>query len=314
MGNEILGACPICALSEQRAETSDHGEQMTFQCERCGPFTISRAVIKDVKDQGVQTALSAWVRDRADSDSVPPTISRETLDRIISTLPRYRVSEKQLLLLRAVERRTPYPGRAARIVPAVDFPIAWAVDEREFDYLVRALIGRGLLLRENRALDTSASVVLELVITAAGWAFIEDHARPSVISDQVFIAMSFSADLKAAWEQGIRVGLKRAGFRPYRTDAEPHLDRIDAKIISEIRNSKFLVADVTGQSHGVYFEAGYAIALGLPVFWCVRQDDLANVHFDTRQYSHIVWQTGAELAEQLYYSVTAIIGKGSTSS
>ena len=70
------------------------------------------------------------------------------------------------------------------------------------------------------------------------------------------------------------------------------------------------MADVTQQRAGVYFEAGYALGLGLPVFWCVRKDDLDNVHFDTRQYNHIVWENEEDLAEQLYLFVTAIIGKG----
>lgn len=54
-----------------------------------------------------------------------------------------------------------------------------------------------------------------------------------------------------------------------------------------------------------------AIGLGLPVFWSVRHDDLTNVHFDTRQYNHIVWQKEEHLAEQLFLYVSAIIGKGS---
>ena len=125
--------------------------------------------------------------------------------------------------------------------------------------------------------------------------------------------MSFSPDLKSAWENGIYPALKRAGYRPYRVDAEPHIDRIDAKIVAEIRNSRFLVADVTQQRPGVYFEAGFAIGLGLPVFWLVRKDDLDNVHFDTRQYNHIIWDSEENLASQLENFVIAFLGKGADS-
>lgn len=123
--------------------------------------------------------------------------------------------------------------------------------------------------------------------------------------------MSFAAELKTAWEDGIHRALTKAQFRPYRVDAIPHIDRIDTKIITEIKNSRFLIADVTQQRPGVYFEAGYALGLGLPVFWSVRADDLANVHFDTRRFNHIVWESEGHLADQLYLFVTAIIGKGS---
>ena len=58
----------------------------------------------------------------------------------------------------------------------------------------------------------------------------------------------------------------------------------------------------------VYFEAGYAIGLGLPVIWSVHEDDLRNVHFDTRQYNHIVWKDADDLEQQIYNRVSAVIG------
>ena len=127
---------------------------------------------------------------------------------------------------------------------------------------------------------------------------------------QAFVAMSFSEDLKPIWEGPIYNAIKKAGYKPYRVDAEPHIDRIDAKIISEIKNSRFIIADVTEQKRGVYFEAGFALGLGLPVIWCVRKDDLEKVHFDTRQYNHIVWETMDDLENQLFNFICAIIGKG----
>ena len=32
------------------------------------------------------------------------------------------------------------------------------------------------------------------------------------------------------------------------------------------------------------------MGLGLPALWSVRQDDLPHVHFDTRQFYHVVWE------------------------
>ena len=79
--------------------------------------------------------------------------------------------------------------------------------------------------------------------------------------------------------------------------------------MTEIKNSRFVVADVTDQRPGVYFEAGYAMGLGLPVIWSVREDDLQKVHFDTRQYNHIVWRAAVDFVQQLYNRVSAVIGR-----
>ena len=147
------------------------------------------------------------------------------------------------------------------------------------------------------------------MVTPNGWDYLEEKASQVEARKQVFVAMSFSETMKSAWEKALKDAIKKAGYKPYRIDVEPHIDRIDAKIITEINNSRFLVADVTEQKHGVYFEAGYAIGYNLPVIWCVRKDDLSNVHFDTRQYSHVVWESDQELKEKLYDVICAIIGK-----
>jgi nucleoside 2-deoxyribosyltransferase len=69
-----------------------------------------------------------------------------------------------------------------------------------------------------------------------------------------------------------------------------------------------VIADVTFASTGVYFEAGYALGLGRPVIWTCRSDRKAqDMHFDTRQYNHILWETPAHLLDELYYRVVATI-------
>jgi hypothetical protein len=44
-------------------------------------------------------------------------------------------------------------------------------------------------------------------------------------------------------------------------------------------------------------------------FWTVREDDVGKVHFDTRQYNHLVWKSLDELEDQLYFFICAIVGK-----
>ena len=89
-------------------------------------------------------------------------------------------------------------------------------------------------------------------------------------------------------------------------DRDPHIQRIDAKIEHEIRNSAFVVADVTEQKQGVYYEAGFAKGLGLPVIWTVNEKEKDDLHFDTRQYRHIIWTDEADLQERLYHLVSVL--------
>ena len=89
--------------------------------------------------------------------------------------------------------------------------------------------------------------------------------------------------------------------KPVRIDQQEHNNKIDDEIIAEIRRSRFVVADFTqgekGARGGVYYEAGFAQGLGIEVIFTCRKDVLDNndIHFDTRQYNHIGWETPEEL-------------------
>ena len=90
--------------------------------------------------------------------------------------------------------------------------------------------------------------------------------------------------------------------------------QIDSEILEEIRRSRFLVADMThgkgGARGGVYFEAGYAMGLDIPVLFACRQDRFKEVHFDIRQYHHIVWSDPQELRTELIKRIEAVVGVG----
>jgi len=314
--------CPICKISDDkivRENAGGIGTLIRIKCPRCKEFIISDFTEITAPETWFGPKLSAWVRNRNELGAEVPLIILDELKDLQASLPDYSPREKQVKLLQNIERMTAYPGKNVLLFPRYDIPLAWASAQEEFVYYIESLIERGLLKKtenrglpyridgENKIFDSLAFLV---AITADGWDYLEQHERHIEERTQVFVAMSFSDDLKSIWKGPIFQAITKAGYKPYRVDAEPHSDRIDIKIISEIKNSRFVVADITEQKHGVYFEAGYALGLGLPVIWCVRKDDLENVHFDTRQYNHIVWETMDDLESQLYQFICAIIGKG----
>jgi hypothetical protein len=243
--------CPICKLQANEVRVREIGERITLECGRCGKFTITATAESMAKNLEPKPKLSAWIRERSDTGGEIAEINSQTLTEVEAALPSYRVAEKQLLLLRALERYSNFPGKSVNIVPHLHYPLAWASNENEFRYLMRSVVNRRLVDRVNGVGDFTNSLAFDVELTTDGWTFLEERARPSVISNQVFVAMAFAEDLLPAWKHGIEPALVKAGFNPYRVDAAPHIDRIDAKIVSEIKNSKFLVADVTLQRQGV---------------------------------------------------------------
>lgn len=187
--------------------------------------------------------------------------------------------------------------------------LAWSESTRheELVFLVEYLQERGYALAEF------FPNIIEALVTVEGFLRVsEETVRPKV--SQAFIAMWFDDAMEDAYDQGIRIGVNNAGYRPLRIDRKQDVNKIDDEIITEIRRSQFIVADMTHGEDGVrgsvYYEAGFAHGLGLPVIYSCRSDQANRLQFDTRQYYHIIWADPPQLARELKARIGALIGVG----
>ncbi len=126
--------------------------------------------------------------------------------------------------------------------------------------------------------------------------------------------MWFHDEMNEAYKKGIEPGIEAAGYKALRIDQKEHTNKIDDEIIAGIRRSRFLVADFTqgedGARGGVYFEAGFAFGLNIPIIYTCRKDVKDKLAFDTRQYNHILWETPEELRDALTKRIGAVIEDG----
>ncbi len=143
-------------------------------------------------------------------------------------------------------------------------------------------------------------------ITGRGWERIEKLKTPGADSQQAFVAMWFDEAQRVIFDKAIQPAIEADGVtRALRIDLKEHNGKIDDEIIAEIRRSRYLVADFTGQRGGVYYEAGFAQGLNLPVIWIVQKDELEAVHFDARQYNFIPYTDAADLHPKLLNRIRA---------
>jgi hypothetical protein len=153
-------------------------------------------------------------------------------------------------------------------------------------------------------------------ITVKGWDPLDPGSAGAGIPGRVFLGMSFDPSLEGAYEHGIKTAIeddcKMIAIRVDKVgpeDREDYGQKICDRILAEIRRCQFAVIDVTDQNRGAYFEAGFALGLGRAVIWTCREDQIRQVHFDTRQYPHIVWRDSADLRQQLAERIQAQIGR-----
>lgn len=166
-----------------------------------------------------------------------------------------------------------------------------------------------------------AKIALELVRQAAGF----KHA---------FLAMWFDPALDKFKDQ-VMSAIKMAGYIPQIVNEVHHNDFIMDKVLNLIKESCFVIADLTsapevvdgakpskGVRGGVYLEAGYAKGLGRQVIFTCRDDEESSkrIHFDVKQINTIFWNGDSngtikafkkyDFIEYLKEHIIATVGKG----
>jgi hypothetical protein len=202
--------------------------------------------------------------------------------------------------------RLAHPAEQVRLAPQ-DCWLVYAHDTASLAYVAEQLCELGFL--KHKGADPASSYGTQLyTIQAPGWEKIGAlRIAARAQRRQAFVAMWFTSETEAYFLEGIRPAVESDGTACVRIDRKEHNNKICDEIVLEIRRSKFVVADFTGNRGGVYFEAGLAYGLGLPVIWTVREDYLTQVHFDTRQYNHIIYSSKSELRERLTHRIQATI-------
>lgn len=136
-----------------------------------------------------------------------------------------------------------------------------------------------------------------------------DQLQREQIDDtkNVFIAMSFKEDMQPIRE-AIKKAITECGFVPRIMDEIEHNHQIVPEMLYEIRQSRFVVAELTGHNNGAYFEAGYALGQGKEVIQICNSSKFGeDGHFDVKQINTILWEDVNELTNQLRERIKATI-------
>ncbi|HET6763746.1 MAG TPA: hypothetical protein VFH27_08735 [Longimicrobiaceae bacterium] len=114
----------------------------------------------------------------------------------------------------------------------------------------------------------------------------------------VFVIMPFADEFKERYELGIRAACIEAGAHCERVDEQLFEESITERIYNQISKADIIVAELTGRNANVFYETGYAHALGKRTLLLANSVD--DMPFDTRQLPHIVYNGDVmELKRQL---------------
>lgn len=178
------------------------------------------------------------------------------------------------------------------------------------------------LKRNDYATFRFENTDVRITLLAEGWKRIDDLQRSNDNNKKVFVSMAFNPGTNATRE-AIRAGIIEAGYSPEFIDEIIHNHQIVPEMLRLIRESRFLILDITDPNYGAYYEAGYALGLGKEVIIsCSKeaftQDYAAKEvspyakylkpHFDIAQKQILVWDDYNDLTKKLSEWIKAIIG------
>lgn len=311
--------CPIWGTPAARSLDDDSPDaQAVFSARTGGKYRITgtaRAILDAKKMSAAQrVSLTSWLVAQRKAGITVPTITSTNLDAAISR-SQLSFSDRVDVTLQFLQKIRPRLDQQFVFSPTQnpdnETQTFMAETETEVPAELRSLL---VTVHKMGLLEANLSGPAGLFwISASGWQRLDTLRARSGATPQAFVAMWFHPTTQEAYEKGIVRAIEDSGYRPIRIDQKEHINKIDDEIIAEIRRSHFVVADFTCEPGkvcgGVYFEAGFAMGLRIPVIWTCR-DGTSDLHFDTRQYAHLIWTTPDDLRGQLRARIGAVIGQG----
>jgi len=116
--------------------------------------------------------------------------------------------------------------------------------------------------------------------------------------NQVFIIMKFGdVEMDSAFEGVYEPLCNEFKLECIRIDKIEDSGKITDQILMAIAESKYIIADLTGNKPNCYYECGFAHALGKEMILTAKESE--PVHFDLAGYRFIQWKTEADLRRKL---------------
>lgn len=290
----MIEKCAVC-FSRLPPDNPNGLGLVNCTCPRCGPFVLigtADDVLQRHFTRGTidRSYLSHRIRRMPRPDGKNVQIFEEDLSQFAGHPgPNPKEQFDNLILWVGANQKSQFVFAEAatpEISAYIGTPIGEGGNEQGFDWLWHQIGTKGIL---NCSSDGQK---LKFRLTMDGWTRYEELRTSSGESRIAFMAMKFgNAELDRVLNECFKPAAQAAGFdlRPLNENQGAGL--IDNQIRAAVRSAAFVVADLTHDNNGAYFEAGFAEGLGKHVIYTCEQNkfDERKTHFDTNHMVTIRW-------------------------
>ena len=348
MTNFEYGKCPVCG-ADNTLITRQPEFNKFIECETCGRFEIY-SFFDDYKIDHYKDELASYLFYNNGKTNMPIDVDNKYFFNYIGPEEEYKkekekydycywvnesvvkawyprtFSEKVDLFLLFLAKRQ---SRFAEVIVLSDedvFSACFIKKQKsenmrcsdneilkQIDYFLNYFI-------DNELLDCSHN---KFVILPKGLQRIDELQKTNSNNKNVFVSMAFNDDTKETRE-AIRKGIVEGKFSPEFIDEIIHNKQIVPEMFRLIRESRFLILDISEPNYGAYYEAGYALGLGKEVIITCNEDVFnSNIykyseeemkkfgkflkpHFDIAQKQILVWKDYEDLTKKLSEWIKAL--------
>ena len=160
--------------------------------------------------------------------------------------------------------------------------------------LLSGLCDQGVVkTTETKHFVSGGSLFMNVNLTLEGWGEYAAEKRGQISGDYGFLAMEFGDTILENFVGEVvkPVVEKELGYELVDMRDVEQAGIIDNIMRIRIRDAAFVIADLTHDNRGAYWESGYAEGLGKPVVYICEQQkfDHEKTHFDTNHCTTIPW-------------------------
>ncbi len=292
--------CPVCqSAAGGTIEVWRTSQAATgFTCEVCGEFKVSSAALAMIGTENTnlttvkRAALTHRLRRSTDTGGETQMVMSDWLEGDgLARLTLPSAAQQATNIIRLIGRVTSESGQEMRTVP-LSFHASIGSASRDFAMAILfELRDRGVL----KLIDTtslSRKNAQNVSLTLSGWELYESEKTGKTSGSYGFLALKFGDEILDPFVQlHIKPAVAELGFelRDMRDGARAGV--IDNLMRIDIRDAAFVIADLTHDNAGSYWEAGYAEGLGKPVLYICEKSKFGSVktHFDTNHSTTVQW-------------------------
>lgn len=301
-----MAVCPVClSVYSAPASVSEEGGGLHVNCPSCGQFAVEEEAWKDYlrpNSHGAKSLtnyhrarLSYRInRTRIDQGVRKPKIYSSDIEGFIADgCPGPNPSEQAANIIKFVGDEISRTGERLPALPQNLYAIVGSGSPDFARSLVFELKQNGWLDGVEQRKDNHTIPLSAINLSLAGWERYEAERRGRFSGSYGFLALKFGVGqldsfINDVLKPSIREGI---GYELVDMRDVSRAGIIDNLMRSQIRDSSFVIADLTHDNPGAYWEAGYAEGLGKPVVYICEKAKFSETktHFDTNHCTTVLW-------------------------